>query len=210
MKRKVKIPVIVISSVVAAVLIAVIVLCSITVRPLKSFMNYDTARVTTADYTLPSGATSSADAYRGKIDKNLKKTGFTVMHATLELVGSYGPKFEKVKDEDENEWVRNELTIDEARTAAAATENSYMLELEYAAVRTYKVGKEKIAYDRALMNVHTTDGELQWVTVYLYESRLDGAVNPEAQEYRITPVRLRMNLSPLYIALGEIAADYTV
>ncbi|MDE6398285.1 MAG: hypothetical protein K2L51_03095, partial [Clostridiales bacterium] len=56
MKKKVKIPVIVASSVVGAILIAVIVLCSVSVRPLKSFMDYRTVRVSTTENTLPDGA----------------------------------------------------------------------------------------------------------------------------------------------------------
>ncbi|MDE6399035.1 MAG: hypothetical protein K2L51_06920, partial [Clostridiales bacterium] len=150
--------------------------------------------------------------YKSKLDKNLKKAGFSVMHATLELVGSYGPKFETVKN-DEDETVRREITIAEARSECAATENSYMLEMEFALsngnMRVFKVGKQKIEYDRLLMNVHSTSGELQWITVYLFRSDRDGTAGEEAAEYRVTPIRMRMNTSPLYIALGEIAADYT-
>lgn len=210
MKKKVKIPVIVVSSVVGAILIAVIVLCSVSVRPLKSFSDYRTVRVTTTENTLPDGALTTT--YKSKLDKNLRKTGFSVMHATLELVGSYGPKFETEKN-DEGDTVRRAITIAEARSECAATEDSYMLEMEFALngenMRVFKVGKEKIEYDRLLMNVHTTSGELRWVTVYLYRSDRDGTVGEEAQEYRVTPIAMRMNTSPLYIALGEIAADYT-
>ena len=48
MKKKVKIPVIVLSSVLGAVLITVIVLCSVIMRPMKSFSDYSAVRVTTA------------------------------------------------------------------------------------------------------------------------------------------------------------------
>lgn len=208
MKKRVKIPVIVVSSVVGVILLAVIILCCITVRPLKSFMDYDTVNISTTETTLPDGAMTTV--YKKKIDRNLRKTGFSVMHATLEFVGSYGPEFVKTEDE-EGDTVRQEVTIAEAREACAAKEDSYMLEFVYNDVRTFKVGKSKVQYDRVLMNVHTTKGELKWVTVYPYLSSMDvsGSYKPEASEYRINPVRMRMNTSPLYIALGEIAADYT-
>lgn len=207
MKKRVKIPVIVFSSVVGAILIAVIVLCSITVRPLKQFMDYQSARVTTGEYTLPNVPLSDPNgAYKGKLDKNLKKTGFTVMHATLEFVGNYGPEFVTEKN-DEGKTVNKKVTVSEAQAACAASADAYKLELEFDSEKTFKVGKTEVSYDRLVMQVKNTDGELRWATVYLYLSRLDGAQNEESEDYRIVPVRMRMNTSPLYIALGEIAAD---
>lgn len=204
MKKRVKIPLIVASSVVGAILIAVIILCAITVYPMKSFMDYSAVRVTTSERALPN-ETLRTD-FKSKIDKNLKNTGFSVMHATLEFVGSYGPEFVTEKDEDDK-TVRKEMKISEAKEACAATEDSYKFELEFATVKTLTVGKEKVSYDRLVMNVKTTDGELRWVTVYPYLSSMDGTVSPESDEYRVNPVRMRMNTSPLYIALGEIASD---
>lgn len=207
MKKKVKIPVIVGSSVVAAILIAVIVLCCITVHPLKSFMDYSSVRVTASTYSIPDGTLKNK--HNDTIKKNLEDTGFTVMHATLEFVGSYGPRFVTEQNED-GETVKKEMTISAARTACAATSNSYKIELEFDKVRTFTVEKTKVKYDRMMMNVKTTDGELRWVTVYLYESQYDGGENnPKVEEYRVTPIQMRMNTSPLYIALGEIAAEYT-
>ena len=217
MKKKVKIPVIVVSSVVGALLIAVIVLCSVSVRPLKPFMDYETVYVYTSgtEEKLPDGQfRADLDGVnREKLNKNLKKAGFSVMHATLEFVGSYGPKFVK-ETNDEGERVYKELTFAQARAACAAGESSYMLEFVFEnpngqTPKTFKVGKTEIKYDRMLMNAHTTNGELQWVTVYLFEKKMEDANNPDAKEYRIRPIRMRMNTSPLYIALGEIAADYT-
>lgn len=208
MKKKVKIPVIVLSSVLGAILITVIVLCSVIMRPMKSFSDYSAVRLTTNSATLPSGNLTGNADYKAKIDKNLKKTGFSVMRATLEFVGNYGPEFEKTKNEDDK-TVNKELTVNEARAACAATEDSYMLELEFASPKTFKVKKETVEYDRLIMNVKSTDGELRWVTVYLYlNSKVGLENNPESQDYRIVPVRMRMNTSPLYIALGEIAADF--
>lgn len=205
MKKKVKIPVIVVSSVVAAILICVIVLCSVMVRPLKGFMDYETVRLTSAEMSVPDGALTTD--YDAQMKKSLKKTGFSLMHATLEFVGSYGPEFVTEKDENDK-TVKREITIAEARSECAATENSYKLEFEYAKEKTYKVGKTAVKYDRMMMNVVTTDGEIRWATIYLYLSKYDGAINPEADEYRIVPVRVRMNTSALYITLGSVVADF--
>ena len=208
MKKKVKIPVIVLSSVLGAVLITVIVLCSVIMRPMKSFSDYSAVRVTTASASLPNGNLTGNAEYKSKIDKNLiKKTGFSIMHATLEFVGNYGPEFEKTKNADD-ETVNKEVTVNEARAACAATDDSYMLELSFASEKTFRVGKTDVAYDSVLLNVKSTDGEIHWVTVYPYLSRLDGAQNEESESYRVVPVRMRMNTSPLYIAIGEIAADF--
>lgn len=209
MKKAGKIALITVSSVVGAILIAVIVLCCVTVRPLKSFADYEEVRISTTTVTLPNVSEMTDKSYKNKVDKNLKKTGFSVMHAMLEFVYSYGPEFVTEKDDDGN-TVNKAVTVSEAQAAAAATENSYLMEFKYGKLRTFKVKKSSIQYDRMLLNVHTTNGELQWVTLYLYDSSKTGGVNnPEHDDYRVYPVRVRMNTSPLYIALGEIAADFT-
>lgn len=204
MKKAGKITLITVSSVVAAILIAVIVLCCVTVKPLNSFKDYSEIYVTSSKQSLPDGAVK--DKYKKKVDKNLDDAGFSIMHAMLEFVYSYGPEFVTEADENGN-TVRKEMTVNEARSACAATENSYLLELRYDTAKTFKVGKETVSYNSLLMNVHTTDGELQWVNVYLYDRYMSGEGNPAFEDYRITPVRIRLNTSPLYIALGEIEQE---
>lgn len=208
MKKAVKIPIIVVSAVVALILIAVIVMCAITIRPMKNFMDYDTVWVTTTEHTLPDVPLSDPDGkYRGEIDKNLKKTGFSVMHATLEFVGSYGPEFVTEKDADDKD-VKVEKTVSQAISACAATDSSYKLQLHFPEARTIEVEGETVKFDNLVMNVASTGGELRWVTVYLYLDEFNGAQNQESYDYRITPIKLRMNTSPLYNTLGTIAADY--
>ena len=205
MKKQVKIPVIVASSIVGAILIAVIVLCCIVVHPMDDFMQYATVRVTTSAHELPNGSLADASQpYKKKIDVGLEDTGFSVMHAMLEFVGSYGPEF-TVDDEDE----RQVVTIAEARSACAATDSSYMLELGFDKVREYEVDGEKIKYDRMIMNVTTTNGEVKWVRIYLFEYAYEISTAPENADYRVNPVRVRMDTSDLYIALGNIAKKIT-
>ncbi|MDE7395591.1 MAG: hypothetical protein K2M95_05700 [Clostridiales bacterium] len=204
MKKAGKITLITVSSVVGAILIAVIILCCVTVKPLKSFKDYSEIYVTSSTQSLPDGAVKTK--YKKKIDKNLDDAGFSVMHAMLEFVYSYGPEFVTEKDEDDN-TVRKEMTVNEARSACAATANSYMLELRYDTMKTFKVKKETVSYNTLIMNVHTTDGELHWINVYLFDRYMSGEGNPAFEDYRITPIRMRMNTSALYIALGEIEQE---
>lgn len=207
MKKRVKIPLIVVSSVVGAILIAVIIMCSIVIRPLQSFTDYSTVRITANTGNPPPDGTVTAQ-YKDKINKNFKSAGFSVMAATLEFVGSYGPKFETVKNDDGKEEIRN-ITIAQARNECAATEDSYKLELEFATTKTYTVGKSVVSYNRLMMNVKSTSGEIKWVNIYLYDYNMDGLQgSAEGDDYRVTPIKLRMNTSPLYIALGEILADF--
>lgn len=207
MKKAVKIPVIVVSSVVAAVLIAVIIMCAIIIRPMNDFMNYDTVRLATAEHTIPDGAfTAESKNYKAQLDKGLKDTGFSVMHATLEYVGSYGPKFVTEKDGDDD--VRVQRTVSQAISDCSATADSYRLELHFPEERTVKVEGETVAYDNLVMNVKTTAGELRWVTVYLYLDKYNGYQNEESYDYRTTAVCFRMNTSPLFNALGNITGDF--
>ena len=206
MKKRVKIPLIVVSSVVGLILLAVIIMCSISIRPLKEFNDYSTVRISAYNKNSPPDGTVT-DEYKDKLDKNFKDAGFSVMAATLEFVGSYGPEFD-TEEVDGEEQVRK-IKVSDAFNECRATENSYMLELEFATTKTYKVDKTEISYNRLIMNVKSTDGEIKWVKIYLYDYNMNGAEGSAASDdYRITPIKLRMNTSPLYIALGEIVADF--
>ena len=203
MKKAGKISLIVVSSVVGAILIAGIILGCIIVRPMKSFTDYSEIYVTTSSSSQALPDVSLKEKYKGKLDKELKGTGFSVLRAMLEFAYSYGPEFLTETNED-GETVRVARTIAEARSACAATSSSYMLELHYDDLKTFTVQKETISYNTLVMNVHTTDGELRWVNLYLFNRYMNGANDPDAEEYFVTPVRVRMNTSSLYIALGEI------
>ena len=209
MKKAGKITLIVVSSIVAAILIAGIILGCIIVRPMKGFTDYSEIYVTNAaSQRLPDGPLK--DKYKGKIDKAVKKTGFSVLRAMLEFAYSYGPEFLTEVNED-GETVRVARKKSEVYSACAATSDSYMLELQFGGkndpLKTFSVGKETIAYNTLVMNVHTTDGELRWVNLYLFDQYMDGENDPKAEEYYVTPIRVRMNTSSLYIALGEIERE---
>ena len=207
MNKKAKISLIVTASVLGAIPVAVIVLCRVTVKPLKDFMDYDTVNVTPYESSALPGGTVK-DKHKAELDKALESTSFSIMHATLEFVGSYGPEFVMTEDKDGNEQ-KQALTIADARSACAATENSYMLELGFDKVREYEVDGEKIKYDRMIMNVTTTNGEVKWVRIYLFEYAYEISTAPENADYRVNPVRVRMDTSDLYIALGNIAKKIT-
>lgn len=211
MKAKAKIPLIIVASVVGAILVAVIVLCSVSVRPLKPFTDYSHVRVETAQAA--SGLPDLSDAQLADLNKGLKKTGFSVMHALLEFVYSYSPKFETMDDPNSTAkkppQVKRELTFSEVKARTKATDTQFVLEFWYDTEQTIKVEKETVRFDRMRMNVATTDGEVHKIYVYPYlDAMTFGEGNPAVQDYRITPIVLRLNTSPLYITLGEIKNAY--
>ena len=206
LKKQVKIPVIVLSAVVGAILIAIIVMASVVIRPMKPFMEYDMVYAETADTQIPNGTLLSE--HKQTVDTNLKKAGFSVLRASMEFVYSYGPKFETAKDADGNEY-DVELTIAQAKSKCNATADAYRFELGFNTMHTFTVNKTEVQFDTLVMQVKNTGSELEWITVYLYRSDLDGAQSVEAEDYRVKPILMRMNTTPLYLALGEIAGNYT-
>ena len=102
MNKKANISLIVTASVLGAILVAVIVLCCVTVKPLKDFMDYDTVNVTPYESSALPGGTVK-DKHKAELDKALESTSFSIMHATLEFVGSYGPEFVMTEDKDGHE-----------------------------------------------------------------------------------------------------------
>ena len=204
MKKVAKTVTIAVAVPVAVILIAIIILSCITISPMKSFMDYKTINVTTSGIgTIPNEGLKNE--YGDKVNKNLNKK-FTVMHAMLEFVYNYGPEFVTEKDENDKTVVK-EVTISDAKNAVVATSESCKIELIYNETKTFEVDGTEIKYDTLLMNVKNTQSELRWVTIYLYESKYDGTYNVDSEEYRVKPFRIRMNTTPIYLALKEIDTE---
>lgn len=200
MTKKVKLPIIITGSIAAAILIAVIVLCFVTVSPVKPFYDYDSVAILGTDGNrLP----DLSDEQQATFDKGLKDTDFSVMHAWMEFVYVFSPKFETVKDDNDKD-VKKELTYSEMLSAATTNDTTYLLTFYYDGLRTYTVEKEDVVFDTMIMQVYTTSGEVQRIKLYLYDSTVAGHESPESEDYRITPVLVRANLTKLYTALDQI------
>ncbi len=192
--NKVKIPVIVLSAIIGLIVVAVIVLSCVRINPLKDFASYDTVIVTDEK---GSNLGYCVDASEKKdFDKALKK-GYTVMHALMEFVYSYKPKFATKDGEKETK------TIDEAKQAVTDTATNYVVRLNFEKTKSIKVEDEKVTFDTVIFSVYSTANEIQTITVYAFEDY--GEQNHSDDEYFVTPIKVRANLTPLYNVLTKIA-----
>lgn len=211
MKKRFSISLIVVASVVAAVLLTVLILGLIPIRPFRPFADYRTVVISSS---AKDNWGELSDEHKKKFDEGLKKTKFSVLHATFEGVFRYGPRFEvheETNADGKKTDVVTELTYAQMVERTGASGDRYALEFVYSAPRTLKVKKETVSYDRLRVLITSSNGEVHNVTLYPYLYDMTyGEGNAAVQEYRIKPVVVRANPSRLYIALGEIAADLNI
>lgn len=206
MKKKLKLSVIITASVLAAVAVVAIVLSVVKINPLKRLP---------ADYTVTVYQPSSEEAMAynddtvAAVKKGIDDSSFSIMHALLEYRYDYSFAFKTEKNED-GDKVRVKLynkSIDGKPTIKdymSAQENSYMLELSYAAPQTVKVGKEKITFDRVRFLVADMSGEVEKVEMLFYEyGKTIG--DPADEYYYVTPVTVWMSTTKLFNALNGLS-----
>lgn len=164
MKKKVALPVIITSSVVAALLIAVLVLSLISVNPLTGLLGgYSNIEVYNVNTAYPYPVTPDS---KTEMDKAVKDTKFSVMHGILEGRFVYSPKFKTVKNEDGD---KERVSMNTADIKAVAADSSrYMLLFSYESPKTVKVQGEEVTFDRAKIKVYDTAGEIEKIEVYAY------------------------------------------
>jgi len=200
MKKKLKLSIIVTSSVVAAILIVVMILSFVKVTPMDYFKGYErVALITDAQYEEP-----ETEAGNHVIKKALNKTDFSIMHALLEGKTSYSPKL--VKEGGEVVY----LYAEDLKTLAPSS-NRQMLKFYYATPKTIKVGGEKIIYDRMVIEYSYGNGEIVNVTctAYLEKNVNNSSLQDEMDEtgfigsiyYKVPQFKVRMYTSDLYNAI---------
>lgn len=212
MKKKLAKPLIITGSILAVLLVAVIVLCAVSIKPFKQFYDYKTVFIDVAGNSNVGDITAESNKeLKAKLDKGLEKSGFSVMHSLLEGALNYGPDFAYDKDKDgkvikDDNGVKQitEKTFAEVVALTTAADSAISLEFVFSSEREMEVDGAKVKYDRVRLNVSTTNGEVQRITIYPFLDRLTHGVNADVSEYRINPVEVRANTSPLYIALNEI------
>lgn len=181
MKKKVALPIIISSGVLALVIIAVIVLSLVTVNPLvgmlggyENVMLYNGSGENEITYYPTNENTDS------RLADGIEGSKFSVMHAILEGRFNYSPKFKTEKDADGNEQ-KAKLTVSGTRTLIPEGENKMLL-FTFAQPKTVKVEKEEITFDRAKVMVYDTNGEIERITVQPYlQEKLD--VTPSDSYY---------------------------
>lgn len=197
MNKKLKLSVIIVGSLVAAVAICALILGLIPVNPIKRLPeNYSVTVGTTAYEQLPLN-----DDAQTKLDEGIAQNKFSVLHALLEYKYSYGFKFRTQKNDDgEKERIR--YYSGDIRDIKAAS-GSYLLTFAYSAPVTIKVQGETLEFDRVKMTVRDMQGEIGKVEVVFYlNDKIEGS--PVDEYYYVNPVEVNMATSKLYAALQEI------
>lgn len=183
--------IVIISSVVAVLLIAVLTLCLVKQNPLYAAIDgYSSLTVYEAQSN--DAAPEIKDENNKAVDfsATFKKSGYSVMQGLLE--GKPGKNLLFKKD---SAGTAVKTAVDQIRSIQAP-ENSYMIEFAYAAEKTVKVEGEEIKYDRARMVFGNSSNEIGNVEITFY---LDGMIdNPDEDDYEVKTVVARAKTTSLY------------
>lgn len=207
MNKKKSLPIIIISSVVAAILITVVVLMCVSIKPFDAIDDYEYVNF----YADANGVRPSIEANeetKAKFDEGMKKTSFSVLHALFEGQVGYGMKFQTEKNEDDK-TVRKVIEAKDIKSQTQVSEGVYVLEFVYflddsKATKTIKVEGEEVHFNVISFCVSTSNGEIKEVVLYPYNIDLIDAQNPVAEEYSINPVIIKANTTVLFDNLKEI------
>lgn len=148
---------------VVAIAIVVLVLSLVRVNPVKdTFDGYSKI-----DLVLPSSDgkhinKDGVDITDKVLSEGLNSSDFSIMQAVLEGQFSYDIKVKThpVKDGD-NEYDENEVLDAAAILAYGAGEGEYVLRLHYSETRELKVGDITVKYDRVLIRIKDSQGEIR-------------------------------------------------
>lgn len=194
MKKPVKLSIIIVSSVLAAVLITVLTLSFINVNPLKRLPDNYSVYV----YEQENVRKPYNDATVAKVKEGINDSSFSVMHALLEYRYSYSFKFVEADGERVKLYGKDNI-----EGYLKPGDGKYMLEFVYTAPQSVKVGKETVTFDHVRMLVSDMSGEIERVEMVFYEyNKLYG--DPADEYYYATPVYTWMATSKLYAALGTL------
>ena len=199
MKKPVKLSVIIVSCVVAAVAVAVLVLSLVRINPIERLPeNYS------VDVYAPSATDRLAanDETRAKVTSAIADSSYSIMHAMLEYRFDYSFNFKTQKNED-GDTERVKIYAKDIAGYMSATADAYMLELAYAQPVSVKVDGDTVTFDRVRFLVADMSGEIEKVEMLFYESAKISS-EPIDEYYYVTPVEVWMANSNLYAALGEL------
>ncbi len=227
-KKGVKIAVIVIASVVAAILIVGIILGCVKANGFTALQGYKYVSLNGGSASVISVETETDDnkdafATDKRLKEGLKKSKYSLLRGIFEGVWSNGYKFamEDVEYREQNkkgEYVtktkKQRVTVKGAEVEAkaiAASDNEYSLVFDFgrtdngASAKTVKVEGEEIAYDTAIVLLSvSSDNIIEEYTVYFYDSeKIYGDGN---EYYEINPVIVKANANDLYRAVKDILA----
>lgn len=211
MKKFLTKPVIIVASVVAALAIAVLVLCLVRVQPVaKLFDGYQRAIVYSSDVQRIELESDNNADLKKELDDALDTTYFSVMQGILEGKASGAPAFKTELKDGAAEETRVELDSDDISSVSAGS-GQYKLEFVYSSEQTIEVEGETVRFDRAIMLVGDSDNEIGEVEIVFYldanvGNELPGDDENASENYVVTPVIMRARTTKLHTAIKNIIA----
>lgn len=209
-------------AVVGVIVIAAVIMSFIRISPVdKNFGDF-----TRVEYLYP----SNGNEFDNVVDKDnvnltdkalregLDASDFSVMQALLEYKYSYKLALKTQKDEDGNE---QEVMLDADEIAAYGSfENQYVIQLywEDGTVRSVNVEGKEIKFDRVLLRLYETNGEIEDIECvpYLYanignesdSNKYDENGRIGSDYYKTNVLYIKMNTSRLMMNIAELNALY--
>ncbi len=211
MKKALSKTIIIVACVVAVLAVAVLVLCLVSLDPVKTLDGYDRVEV----YNLSSSdrieITADKADQKAKLDKAIDKTSFSVMQGILEGKASASYKFKTEVKEGETKESRVEIAAEDI-ASVAATDTLYKLVFVFSEAKTVTVEGEELTYDRAIVLVGNSNNEIGTLEIVFY---LDSRVGNEAEDeeisseyYSVSPVVVNARTTQLYNAVGEVVSSF--
>lgn len=225
-KRRGKIAILAVASVVAAILVVGIILGCVKSNGFSAFDGYKFVTINDGAATVVAtdGETDdNKDAFTtdARLKGGLKKSKYSLLRGIFEGVWSNGYKFamQDVEYREQNkkdEWVtktKSERVVVkgseiESKTTAQNSDE-YVLEFDFGRTangepaKTIKVEGEEISYDtaRVVLSV-SSDNIIEKYTVYFYDA--EKTYGDGSEYYEITPVVVKANANGLYKAVTDI------
>ena len=209
MKKALSKTIIIVACVVAVLAVAILVLCLVSLDPVKTLDGYDRVEV----YNLSSSdrieITADKADQKAKLDKAIDQTSFSVMQGILEGKASVSYKFKTEVKEGETNESRVEIAAEDI-ASVAATDTLYKLVFVFSEAKTVTVEGEELTYDRAI--VGNSNNEIGTLEIVFY---LDSRVGNEAEDeeisseyYSVSPVVVNARTTQLYNAVGEVVSSF--
>ena len=178
MKKALSKTIIIVACVVAVLAVAILVLCLVSLDPVKTLDGYDRVEV----YNLSSSdrieITADKADQKAKLDEAIDKTSFSVMQGILEGKASVSYKFKTEVKEGETKESRVEIAAEDI-ASVAATDTLYKLVFVFSEAKTVTVEGEELTYDRAIVLVGNSNNEIGTLEIVFY---LDSRVGNEAED----------------------------
>ena len=211
-RRVANIIVITVISVAALLLIAIAVLCSVRVDPLKKLDRPTEYKFYKTGSTV---VQPTDDETQNRLNAAMNDLDFSIMSAILQGHWNYSFKLKKNTDGDKLEYTPAAISD------ISSTDSAYMVEyvydtlkikdgaIDYTNAKSIKVGDETIYFDRIKVVIEDTAGKVGKISLYPYVyARMDNESDIEgiaSSSYKSVGLEVRADTTAAYSALKDIA-----